>query len=88
MHPLKVFNNEEEVVRPLELSLLFVSTNRRHNAKQKAFSAYCPGAVSQFTLSVCLGAGLFVPRRTERHGRIVSPAEEENGTVTVERIGS
>lgn len=30
--------------------------------------------------------GLFVWRRIERHGSIVS--EEENGTVTVERIGS
>ena len=52
------------------------------------FSAYCPGAVSQFALSVCLSAGLFVWRCTERHGSIVSAAEEENGTVTVERIGS
>lgn len=60
----------------------------KHNARQNPFLVYCPAAVSQFTLSVCLITGLFVWRCTGRHGCIVSEAKEENGTVTVERIGS
>lgn len=60
----------------------------QHNAKQKAFLVYCPPCCLSSLRASVSGAGLFVPRCTERHGRIVSAAEEENGTVTVERIGS
>lgn len=70
------------------LSFTLTKTKRKHNAKQNPFLVYCHAAVSQFTRSVCLITGLFVWRSTGRHGCIVSGAKEENGTVTVERIGS
>lgn len=74
---------------PWNFPFLFVGNrNTQHNAKQNPFLIYCPAAVSQFALSVCLITGLFVWRCAGRHGGIVSGAKEENGTVTVERIGS
>lgn len=86
---LKFEGNGKKLSIPWNFPFLFVcDQNTQHNAKQNPFFLYCPAAVSQFTPSVCLITGLFVWRRTGRHGGIVSGAKEENGTVTVERIGS
>lgn len=83
-------NGGKKFLIPWNFPLLFVCNQKmsKHNARQNPFLVYCPAAVSQFTLSVCLITGLFVWRCTGRHGCIVSEAKEENGTVTVERIGS
>lgn len=83
----------EKLLVPLELSFYCASPKKkrdgRHNGQTKSIlSPHCPRrCLSSLRASVSAPA-LFVPRCAERHGRIVSAAEEENGTVTVERIGS